>query len=115
MLISAAFMVARVLISKCRRCVVVSTLRHSARFFLASFFLPLLLCPCLLSCVSSRCLRVSSSPFSSSFFFIKKIPFFSVVALLRFPGINEIVGVLLLKVRSCNWNFGEEVEEEEER
>jgi hypothetical protein len=27
--------------------------------------------------------------------------------LLRFPGINEIVGVLLLKVRSCNWNFGE--------
>jgi len=38
-----------------------------------------------------------------------------VVALLRFPGINEIVGVLLLKVRSCNWNFGEEVEEEEER
>jgi hypothetical protein len=40
--------------------------------------------------------------------------FFSVVALLRFPGINEIVGVLLLKVRSCNWNFGEEEEEEEE-
>jgi hypothetical protein len=61
---------------------------------------------------------LSESVFFSFFFlvflFLKKFPFFSVVALLRFPGINEIVGVLLLKVRSCNWNFGEEVEEEEE-
>ncbi len=49
--------------------------------------------------------------FSFSFFFLFFPPFSSVVALLRFPGMNEIVGVLLLKVRSCNWNFGEEEEE----
>jgi hypothetical protein len=65
---------------------------------------------------------LSESVFFSFFFLVfflkeKNFPFFffPVVALLRFPGINEIVGVLLLKVRSCNWNFGEEVEEEEER
>ncbi len=53
---------------------------------------------------------MSSSPFLPRLK-INKNSFFSVVALLRFLGINEIVGVLLLKVRSCNWNFGEEEEE----
>jgi hypothetical protein len=68
------------------------------------------LCPCLFSRASSRCRGV----FFSFFFLVFFSPFFSVVALLRFPGINEIVRVLLLKVRSSNWNFGEELEDEEE-